>query len=89
MQVTFKFPEDDDFCPPAPQYPHLESATIFEQETFDQCNLSSLPTKIMQGNPASATTTYHIGVEGRSDPLVIQVIPVYWAEEHMILYLQL
>lgn len=33
--------------------------------------------------------TYHIGVKWRSDPLVVQVIPVYWAEEYVVLYLKL
>ena len=33
--------------------------------------------------------TYHIGVERRSNPLVVQVIPVYWAEEYVVLYLKL
>lgn len=35
------------------------------------------------------TPTYHIGVERRSNPLVVQIIPVYWAEEYMVLYLKL
>ena len=33
--------------------------------------------------------SYHIWVEGWSQPLVVQVIPVYGAEEHMALYLKL
>ena len=33
--------------------------------------------------------SYHIWVEGWSQPLVVQVIPVYGAEEYMALYLKL
>ena len=32
---------------------------------------------------------YHVWVEGRSQPLVVQIIPVYGTEEHMVLYVEL
>lgn len=34
-------------------------------------------------------TSYHIWVEGGRQPLVVQVIPVYGAEEYVVLYLNL
>lgn len=37
----------------------------------------------------NVVTSYHIWVEGWSQPLVVQVIPVYGAEEYMILYVKL
>lgn len=36
-----------------------------------------------------AAISYHIGVEGWRQPLMVQVIPVDGAEEHVVLNLEL
>lgn len=32
---------------------------------------------------------YHVWVEGWSQPLVVQIIPIYGTEEHVVLYVEL
>lgn len=54
--------------------------------------LAQIPSKLprpWQASVWSAVTSYHVWVEGWGQPFVVQVIPVYGAEEYVVLDLRL
>lgn len=40
----------------------------------------------LQGRGVLCVPTHHVGVERRSDSFVVEVIPVDWREEGVVLY---